>query len=71
MNLSVYGCTFVVGIDNGAEAFLPSCVPDLHFDNFLIDVDRFKSEVDSDGDHIVLVKIIISEAQQKRTLSDC
>jgi len=31
--------TFVVCVDDGAEAFLSGCVPDLHFDYFLVDVD--------------------------------
>ncbi len=56
--------TFVVGIDNGSKALLSCSVPDLHFDYFLIDVDRLEPKVDSDGDHVVFVEVVICKAQE-------
>lgn len=53
--------TFVVGVDDGSESLLASSIPDLHFDYFLINIDWLESEIDTDGDHVVLVEVIICE----------
>lgn len=63
--------TFIVGVDNGAETLLSCSIPDLHFNNFLVDVDGLESEIHSDCYHVILVKIVISEPQQKWTFSYC
>ena len=57
--------TFIVGIDDGPEPLLSCSVPYLHFNYFLIDVDGLEPEVDSNGDHIVLVKVIVCESEKK------
>lgn len=39
----------VVGRDDGAEGFGPSCIPDLHLDLLAFDFECLEFEVDSDG----------------------
>lgn len=39
----------VVGTGNGPEAFLPSRVPDLELDVFVINLDGLEAEVHADG----------------------
>jgi hypothetical protein len=56
--------TFVVGIDDGPEPFLAGSVPDLKFDNFVVDFHGFESEVNTDGDHVILIELVIGESQQ-------
>ena len=63
--------TFIVGVDDGAETFLSSSVPYLQFDYFLVDIDGLEPEVNADGDHVVLVKIVVGETQQQRTFTHC
>ena len=47
------------------------CVPDLHFDYFLVDVDGLESKINSDGDHIVFVEVVVCEPLEEGTLADC
>lgn len=58
--------TFIISIDNGSESLLASGVPDLQFDYFVIDIDRLESEIDPNGDHIILIELIISEPKEER-----
>ena len=62
MSLNIEYVTFIVCVNDGTESFLSCCIPDLHFDYFLIDVDGLESEVYSDCDHVILIKIIICES---------
>ena len=57
--------TFVVGVHYGSKSFLSSSVPDLHLHNFVVDVDGFESEINSDRDHIVFVELVISKTKQQ------
>lgn len=40
--------TFVVGVNNSPESLLARCVPDLHFNYFVVHVDWFKPEIHTD-----------------------
>lgn len=39
----------IVGTGDGSKPLLSSCVPDLEFDIFVINLDGLESEVDADG----------------------
>lgn len=56
--------TFVVGVDDGSEPLLSCGVPNLQFYDFVINFHGLEPEVDSDGDHIVFVELIISKSQE-------
>ena len=69
MSLYVGGVTFIVGVDDGSEALLSCGVPDLHLDYFVIDGEGLEAEVDADGDHVVLVEVVVGEAEEQRGLA--
>lgn len=54
--------TFIIGVDYRAEAFLPRRIPDLQLDNLVINRYRFESEIDPNGDHVILVELVIGES---------
>jgi hypothetical protein len=58
--------TFVVGIGDGSEAFLPGGVPDLQFDVLaVLGLHRFEPEVHANGGHVVLGELVVRETQQQ------
>ena len=56
------GGTPVVGLGDVSEPLLASSIPDLHFDGFVLVVDDFGFEIDSDGGGVAGVKSLIGEA---------
>jgi hypothetical protein len=42
---------------------LAGSVPDLQLHDFVVDGERLEAEVDSDGDHVVLVEVVVCEPQ--------
>ena len=71
VNLYKWCSTFIIGIDDGSKSLLSSGVPYLHFNYFLIDVDRLESEVNSDSDHIILTEFIVCKTKKKWTFTNC
>ena len=55
--------TFVVGVGNGSESLLAGGVPDLQFDVFVIGVDGFEAEINTDGGHVVFVELVVGETE--------
>ena len=49
----------VVGRSDGPEAVLPSCVPDLQFDLFAVDLTIAKLEIDTDRRHETIGKCVV------------
>lgn len=69
MRLDGEGVTLVVGIGDGAEAFLACRVPDLQFDVLVVAGDCLEAEVHSDGRHVVLVELVVGESQEQAALA--
>ncbi len=61
--------TFVVGVNNGPEPFLPCGIPDLKFDDFIVDFHGLEPEIDANGDHVVFIELVIGESEQQRRFS--
>lgn len=70
MRLCNYFFTFVVGVGDGAETFLPCSVPYLEFDIFAVGGDSFEAEVDSNGGHIVFVELIVCEPEKEAAFAN-
>lgn len=64
-----YGAT-VVGGGDGAVAFLASCVPDLGFDCFGVDLDGSGGEFDANGGLAVEIEFVAGESREKVGFSD-
>jgi len=56
-------CPPVVGLGNGPESFLTSCVPYLHSYFFAIDLYSFSSKINSDCSEMGVHKIVLSKSQ--------
>jgi hypothetical protein len=63
--------TFIVGIDDGPKSLLASSVPYLQLHDAIVDIERFESEVDSDGDHVIFIEVIVCEAKEEGRLAHC
>lgn len=54
--------TLVVGVGDSSETFLSRCIPNLQFDALVLQVERFKAEVHSNGRHVVLTELVVGES---------
>jgi len=59
------GRSFVIGLGYVPESLLPSCVPDLHFDPFVVNIQHFYLEVDTNGSYIVFFEDSLAEVGQE------
>ena len=57
-------CIAIVGLRDGAKSLLASCVPDLHFSEFVVNLQSFDFEVDSDCVLHTILKDLVYEAHQ-------
>ena len=62
--------TFVIGISNSSKAFLTSSIPNLKFNVSAIRINSFKSKVNTNSCHVILIKLIICESEKKTTFSN-
>ena len=63
--------TFIVGIDNSSKSLLACSIPNLKFDDFIIDINWLESEIDANGNHIIFIELIICKPEEKRWLAYC
>jgi len=63
-------CPPVVAAGDGAEALLPSGVPNLQLDDLAIDLDGTDFKIDTDCANVCLGVGIVSEAQEQAGLAD-
>jgi hypothetical protein len=54
--------TLVVGVGDSSETFLSRRIPNLQFDALVLQVERFKAEVHSNGRHVVLTELVVGES---------
>ncbi len=64
------GITFIISVYDGSKSFLAGSVPDLQFDDFVIDFHDFELEINSDGGYESVKESVVSEANHKTGLSD-
>ena len=62
--------SLVVGLSDGLETILPSGVPNVKFDLFVIDIDIFDFEVHSDGWKESVMKNVVRKPEQNVGLAD-
>eukprot|EP00429_Kryptoperidinium_foliaceum_P114298 CAMPEP_0176317086 /NCGR_PEP_ID=MMETSP0121_2-20121125/69064_1 /TAXON_ID=160619 /ORGANISM="Kryptoperidinium foliaceum, Strain CCMP 1326" /LENGTH=264 /DNA_ID=CAMNT_0017659311 /DNA_START=231 /DNA_END=1022 /DNA_ORIENTATION=- len=60
----------VVAAGDGAEALLPSCVPDLQPAHLAVEVQRANLEVHADGAHVLLGVRAVGESEEEAGLPD-
>lgn len=58
-----------VCLTDGAEAFLPGCVPHLHLSDSVLDLQRFDFEIDADGVLHGALELLRDESNKDRSLS--
>ena len=58
-------CTSIENLGDRSEVFLAGCVPDLEFDNFVLDFDQVKVKLNANGDH-PLHKLILDQSFDRR-----
>ena len=63
-------CSFIIGLSDVSESFLSGCIPDLHFDTLIINIQHFYFEVHSDGGNIVLLEDSFAEISKHIGLSN-
>ena len=61
---------FVVGSGNGSKGFLSGCVPDLHFDFFVLDIEDLGPELDSKGRLVLAVEPSFDHAHEHAAFAD-
>lgn len=65
MNLSVELFTFIVSVDDGPKALLASSIPDLQLHYAIVNIEGLESEINSDGNHVVFIEIVVGEPQEE------
>lgn len=60
----------IVGSGDGAEVLLPSSVPYLELDAFVGDLNSAGSKLDSDGDLVGIVNLLLDELQNHTRLAN-
>jgi hypothetical protein len=46
-------------------------IPNLELDNAIVNVEGFEPKVYSDGNHVIFVEFVVSEAQEEGGLAHC
>ena len=63
------GCATVVAPRNGLERFLAGRVPNLQLDVLCVDLDGASSELNADGEVVLLAEALVSELEQQAGLA--
>ena len=58
-------CSFVISLSNVLKTLLTGCVPYLHFDPFLIDLEHFDLEIDPNGRYIAVLEHSFAEVGEQ------
>ena len=60
----------VENLGDTAEAFLPSSVPNLQLQHFVLHLDEVRAELHSDCDIVVVMEVVINEPLQNARLAN-
>jgi len=68
--LHKYFLTLIISVGDSSKSFLPSRVPNLEFNIFILASDGLESEINSDSSHVILIELVVCEPQQETAFSD-
>ena len=63
-------CSSVEGYAEALEAFLACCVPDLHCDEAVVDLDLLGEEVGANGGFVLTAELLVNELVHEGGLAD-
>lgn len=63
-------CSSVEGYAEALEAFLAGCVPDLHCDEAVVDLDLLGEEVGANGGFVLTAELLVNELVHEGGLAD-